>query len=187
MLHLNYLFIHPSTYPYNYPIIHLIISLIYQQLVKSNKEWPPPPLKCGTIPLLITLLPLTIGNLKRHIIIQRSCLKPYNTELLELRCLQHKYKRSVPIDEVRKEHIDLITLHYLCYQIIMIIVRLVVFVPVVSSLNLVKIYWFTRIVPLLPGKRRRREIHLYWIDNNYHTAKVEELVIACKISRGVAN
>lgn len=78
-------------------------------------------------------------------------MKPNKASLTITSILLYGINRGLGfVNKIRVEDVKLVTLHYLWRWIIMIIVRLVVFVPLVTCVNAVEILGLSRTIFVMP-------------------------------------
>lgn len=100
---------------------------------------------------LIRILPLPIHNLKRYILIRGPSMKPQYRKLPVFRTRRQEILRcTVLINQIRIENIELVTLHDFRRWIVHVIVGLIVFVPLETSVYTIEIARFSRSVFVRP-------------------------------------
>lgn len=83
-------------------------------------------------------------------------MKTYDASLSTISILIYGISRSFYfVNEIRVEYVELVPLNNLWRWVVVIIVSLVVFVPLVSSVNTVEVLWLPWAVLVMPP------VHLY--------------------------
>ncbi|MFS7983415.1 hypothetical protein Hanom_Chr11g00974241 [Helianthus anomalus] len=86
-----------------------------------------------------------------NILIRWASMKPndagFSTISVPLDCINRSF---CFVNKIRVEYIEFVTLHNLRGWIVVIVMSLVVFVPLVSSVHTVEIFWFSRSIFVMP-------------------------------------
>jgi hypothetical protein len=77
-------------------------------------------------------------------------MEPNHQSVWSITLFQIKLRSFSLIYEVRIEYIEFVTLYYLWWRVISIIVSLVVLVPLIPCLNSVEVFGFPRLIHILP-------------------------------------
>ena len=116
--------------------------------------------------ILVRVLPFSIHNLKRNILllrinppekhvlksylIRRSSVEPDHAKLRILRRLQEIFRSFRLFDQIRIEDVEFVSLHHFWRWIIRIVMKLVILVPLITKLHTIEIMRLTRLVLCCP-------------------------------------